>query len=150
MRTPGFDYGGFIAILVDQYDGAKAIDSLWNFIRTDNLNMNTVLFGAKIIQSFDQGFFADGRFGIGAVHYSTVEVTFGGPGIAEFRDEIFRDTWTFAVDLRGHGGIRLVPLGLTIGLGFRFLVPPSEGARVHLNSGPLWIFDIDLGAELRF
>ena len=37
-----------------------------------------------------------------------------------------------------------------IGMGFRFLVPPSEGARVSLDSGPLWVWDIDIGAELGF
>jgi hypothetical protein len=150
MRTPGFDYGAFVAVLVDQYGGGSVSDNGGNFMRTDNLNMTTLLVGGKVIQSLDQGFFADGRFGVGAVHYSTVEATFGGPAIPDFRDELLKDTWTFALDLRGHGGIRLGPVGLTLGLGFRFLVPPSEGARVSLDSGPLWIFDIDLGAEIGF
>jgi hypothetical protein len=149
-RQPGFDYGGFAAVLIDECPGSSVSDGAGNFIHPQNLNMTTILVGGKVIQSFDQGFFADGRFGIGAVHYNTVEATFGGPGIPDFHDELLRDTWTFAMDLRGHGGIRLGPVGLTIGLGFRFMVPPNEGARVSLDSGPLWIFDIDIGAEIGF
>jgi hypothetical protein len=150
MRTPGFDYGAFVALMVDEFSGGSVSDSLGNFIHPDNLNMNTFLVGAKVIQSFDQGFFADGRFGLGAVHYSAVNATFGGPLIPDFRDELLQDTWTFAMDLRGHGGIRVGPVGFTIGMGFRLLAPPSEGARVSLDSGPLWVFDIDLGVELGF
>ena len=150
MRTPGFDYGAFLAVMVDEFTGGSVSDSGGNFIHPDNLNMNTFLVGGKVIQSFDQGFFADGRFGLGAVHYSAVNATFGGPLLPDFHDELLKDTWTFALDLRGHGGIRLGPVGLTIGMGFRFLVPPSEGARVSLDSGPLWVFDIDLGAEIGF
>jgi len=149
-RQPGFDYGAFAAVLVDEFPGSSVTDSGGHFIHPDNLNMTTILVGGKVIQSFDQGFFADGRFGLGAVHYSAVEATFGGPGIPDFHDELLRDTWTFAMDLRGHGGIRFGPLGLTLGLGFRFMVPPSEGHRASLDSGPLWVFDIDLGAELGF
>jgi len=149
-RTPGFDYGAFVAVMVDEYGGGSTSDGIGNFLRTDNMNMSTYLVGGKVIQSFDEGFFADGRFGLGAVHYSAVNATFGGPGIPDFRDELLKDTWTFAVDLRGHGGIRLGPLGLTIGMGFRFLVPPNEGSRVSLDSGPLWIWDFDIGAELGF
>jgi hypothetical protein len=149
-RQAGFDYGVFGAVLVDEFSGNSISDGAGHFIHPQNLNMNTVLVGGKVIQSFDQGFFADGRFGLGAVHYSTVEATFGGPGIPDFHDELLRDTWTFAMDLRGHGGIRLGPVGLTIGMGFRFMVPPSEGGRISLDSGPLWIFDIDIGAEIGF
>jgi hypothetical protein len=149
-RQPGFDYGGFLAVMVDEFPGSSVTDDFGNFIRANNLNMTTVLVGGKVIQSFDQGFFADGRFGIGAVHYNEVAAAFGGPLTPEFHDVLFRDTWTFAMDLRGHGGIRLGPLGLTLGMGFRFMVPPNGGSNVSLNSGPLWVFDIDLGAELGF
>jgi hypothetical protein len=150
MRTPGFDYGAFVSVMVDEFEGSSVTDSVGNFIHPENLSMTTFLVGGKVIQSFEQGFFADGRFGLGAVHYSAVNATFGGPAIADFHDELFKDTVTFALDLRGHGGIRLGPLGLTIGMGFRMLVPPNEGGKVSLNSGPLWVWDIDLGAELGF
>lgn len=150
QRQAGFDYGGFLAVMIDQCPGSSVTDDVGNFIHPGNLDMNTILVGGKVIQTFDQGFFADGRFGIGAIHYSAVTATFGGPGIPDFHDELLRDTWTFAMDLRGHGGIRVGPLGLTMGLGFRLNVPPNGGSRVSLDSGPLWIFDIDIGAELGF
>lgn len=150
MRTPGFDYGIFVAYMSDTFGGSSASDDFGFTVRPGNLDATTVLVGGKVIQSFDQGFFADGRFGIGAVHYSSVIAEFVGPGIPPFRDELFEETWTFAMDLRGHGGIRLGPLGLTIGMGFRFMVPPNEGSKISMDPGPLWTWDIELGAELGF
>lgn len=150
MRSPGFDYGAFVAVMVDEFSGGSVSDDQGNFIRAEPLAMATFLVGGKFIQTFEQPLFADARFGLGAVHYSAVEATFGGPGVTEFHDELFRDTWTFALDLRGHGGVRLGPLAITLGLGFRLLIPPDGGARVSLDSGPLWVFDVDLGVELGF
>jgi len=150
MRTPGFDYGGFVAYMSDTYGGSSVSDDFNARVKANNLDVTTILVGGKVIQSFQDGFFADGRFGIGAVHYGSVQAEFSGPAIPTFRDELLEETWTFAVDLRGHGGIRLGPLGLTIGMGFRFMVPPNEGSRVNLDSGPFWTWDLDLGAELGF
>ncbi len=150
MRTPGFDYGAFLAVMVDDCSGGSVSDSAGNFIHPEDLNMTSFLVGAKVIQSLEGGFFADGRFGLGAVHYSAVNATFGGPLTPDFQDELFKDTVTFALDLRGHGGIRLGPLGLTIGMGFRMLAPPNEGGQLSMSSGPIWVWDIDLGAEIGF
>jgi hypothetical protein len=136
--------------MVDEFSGGSVSDSAGNYLHPGNLSMTSFLVGGKVIQSFDQGFFADGRFGLGAVHYSAVNAAFGGPLTPEFHDELFKDTVTFALDLRGHGGIRLGPLGLTIGMGFRMLMPPNEGGQLDMNSGPIWVWDIDLGAELGF
>lgn len=149
-RTPGFDYGAFVAYMSDTYSGGSVTDDFNASVRASNLDATTLLVGGKVIQSFQDGFFADGRFGIGAVHYSAVQGEFSGPLIPTFRDTLLKETWTFAMDLRGHGGIRLGPVGLTLGMGFRFMAPPTEGGRISLDSGPFWTWDIDLGAEIGF
>jgi hypothetical protein len=84
------------------------------------------------------------------VHYSSVEGSFEGPGLLKFRDTVFKDTWTFASEFKGHAGYRLGPVGVVLGLGFRIQAPPTEGNNFSMSSGAFWTFDIDLGAELGF
>jgi hypothetical protein len=150
MREKGFDYGFFVAILYDDFAGNSVSDGTGNFLRMDDLTTTSVLVGPKFLQHFQGGFFGDFRFGLGGVHYAAVEGTLGGPAVPDFRSEIFRDTWTFTMDLRMHGGVRLGPLGLTAGLGLRFQLPPSESAQIALDPRPVWIFDVDVGVELGF
>jgi hypothetical protein len=148
-HQPGFNYGIAVVITTDEYGGDHVNDSFGHSLSIENLTMNSILIGGKVIHTLGNNFYADGSFGVGAVHYSSVEGTFNGIGPA-FRDEILEDTWTFASMFRGHVGFRLGPLGIVAGLGFRIQAPPSEGARISMNSGAFWTFDLDLGAELGF
>jgi hypothetical protein len=150
MREKGFDYGFFVALLYDDYAGNSVSDGAGNSLRMDDLTVTSVLVGPKFMQHFQGGFFGDFRFGVGGVHYAAVEGTLGGPGVPDFRSEIFRDTWTFTMDLRMHGGVRLGPLGLVAGLGLRFQLPPNESSQISLDPRPLWVFDVDVGVELGF
>jgi len=146
----GFDYGGCLVFSQDQYGGGSESDGFGNSIQVSDLTMSTIMVGGKVINTFENGFFADGRFVMGAVHYSAVEADFRGPLVPLFHDEFLEDTWTFGMDIHGHGGIRLGPLAIVIGMGFRFMLPPNEGGRVDLDSGAVWTWDIDLGVELGF
>jgi len=83
---------------------------------------------------------------MGAIHYSAVGATFGGPGIADFHDELFPgyldpSRW----DLRGHGGIRLGPLVSRSAWASRFLVPRAKAVGSAWTRGRSGL-DIDLGA----
>lgn len=146
----GMRYGIYFTMMVDEFNGSSAHDDFGNFVSPDNMTVNAYLLGGKVMQSFGKGFFAEGRMGLGAVHWSSVPATFGGPLTPDFQGELFRESWTFGMEIRGGGGIKLGPLGLTLGLGFRWFFPPSEGSVATLNSGPMWTFDIDLGAEIGF
>jgi hypothetical protein len=148
-QQPGLNYGIAVILNSDEFGGDHVNDSLGRSLSLENLNMNSLLVGGKIIHSLGGAFYADGSFGIGAAHYTAVEGTFSGIG-PSFRDEIFQDTWTFASQFRGHAGIRLGPVGVVAGLGFRIQAPPHEGARITMNSGAFWTFDLDLGVELGF
>jgi len=106
--------------------------------------------GVKAAQPLGGNFYTDGRFGLGGVHYSEVMGDFKGPLFPSVRDVLFEETWTFGMELLGHVGIRLGPLGLNFGMGFTLWVPPSEGTRIQLDSGPLYTFFLELGAELGF
>ncbi len=143
--------GGYLAFSQDHFYGASATDGHGNSFTTNDLDMNTYLVGMTLYQNLGNGFFTQGRLGLGAVHYSAVDAqyrfivspTFDGPFLA--------DTWNFAMELRGGGGYRVGPFGFTLGLGGRMLLPPNEAGTVaSLDSGILWTFDIDVGVEIGF
>ncbi|HEX7900942.1 MAG TPA: hypothetical protein VF950_24500 [Planctomycetota bacterium] len=146
----GMRYGAYLALEIDHFEGDSVSGDLGGKIRPDDLEMSTIIVGGKGLHTLSETAVAGGRFGIGAVHYSSVDATFSGPLVAGVRDEFIEDTWTFASEFRGHAGVKLGPLALTAGLGLRVLAPPREGDRLDMNSGAFWTFDLDLGAELGF
>lgn len=149
-REPGFNYGALLLLETDEYGGDRVNGAAGNSVSVENLTMNSLLVGGKVIQTLGGGFYADGHIGLGVVHYSSVEGSFEGPGLLKFRDTVFKDTWTFASEFKGHAGYRLGPVGVVLGLGFRIQAPPTEGNNFSMSSGAFWTFDIDLGAELGF
>ena len=148
-RTPGFNYGVMLMLQTDEFGGERINGAFNNSVTVDDMTMNSILVGGKVIHSLGGGFYADGHVAIGAVHYLAVDATFTG-GFAQFRDEIFDDTWTFASQFRGHVGYRAGPVGIVAGQGCRIQAPPSEGSGVSFDSGPCWTFDLELGVELGF
>ncbi len=145
-----FRYGGFVALGVEHYEGDSVTDDFGRTLRPGDLDVTTYLIGGKVVQPMGKTTFLDGRFSVGAVHYSSVPATFSVPGVATFEGEFLEETWTLAFDLRGHGGVRLGPLALVAGLGLHIMLPPSEGDSVDLSGGAFFAFDLEIGAELGF
>lgn len=144
--------GVYVSFMQDHFSGTTTSDSAGTKITTDDLSMNTYLVGGTVYQNLGEGVYTEGRMGIGAVHYSAVPGTLTSPGLLgqTFQDTLFKDSWNFASEIRGAIGYRLGPLGLSVGMGFRFLAPPNEGSLVDLSPGAFMTWDIDLGAELGF
>lgn len=149
-RSPGMSHGIVVLLQGDEFGGRHLDGALGNSVKLDDLAMYSFLVGGKVVQTFEGGLYVDGYVAIGVVHYRSVDGTFSGPALAEFRDEVLKDTWTFASAFRVHGGLRLGPLGFVLGLGLRVQAPPSEGGRISMDSGAFWTFDLDLGVELGF
>ena len=149
-QSPGLNYGVMLMLQTDEFGGERINGIGNNSVQFEDMTMNSLLIGGKVLHTLGGGFYADGHFAIGVVHYTAVEGTFSGPALTQFRDEVFEDTWTFASQFRGHVGYRAGPVGLVLGLGFRVQAPPSEGARISFDSGAFWTFDLELGVELGF
>jgi hypothetical protein len=149
-QSPGVTYGVMLMLQTDEFGGERINGVFNNSVTVDDMTMNSLLVGGKVIHTLGGGFYADGHIAIGAVHYTAVEGTFSGPALPQFRDSVFEDTWTFASQFRGHVGYRAGPVGIALGLGFRIQAPPEEGSRVSFESGAFWTFDLELGVELGF
>jgi hypothetical protein len=144
-----FRYGFYIAVLEDQYAGRKVSDDLGASINAGDMSMASLLVGGKVV-NVGKGWEADGRMGIGAVHYSEVSGIFNAPAVTQFNALLFEDTWTFAMELRGHGALTLGPVALQLGMGFRLMAPPNAGSLINLNSGLMFTFDLEIGLEIGF
>lgn len=146
----GFELGGYLSLQQQRFHGGSVHDDFGNSVKSSDLDVAGWMVGVKAGQPLGDGFYTDGRFGIGAVHYSEVMGDFKGPAFPEVRDVLFEETWTFAMELLGHAGIRLGPLGINVGMGFTLWVPPNEGSQLDLDSGPLYTWFFELGVELGF
>lgn len=143
-------YGFFVSLATDTYGGDSADDAYGNRVKVDDLTMTTLLVGGKVEGTSGPSVFFDGRAGLGAVHTNQVMGDFSGPLVPEFTTEFLEEGYTFVFEFRGHGGVELGPINLVAGLGFRFMVPPSEGDTIDLDGGLLMTFDIEVGVEIGF
>lgn len=142
-------YGGYIILSMDTYEGESVSEGSFKMAMSD-LDMTMIIAGGKVETPLGNKFFGDARAGIGVVHYSAVDATISGPLFNPFIAEFYEDTYTFAFEVRGHGGVELGPLQLVAGMGFRFLAPPDEGSSVDLSSGLFYTWDLEIGVELGF
>jgi len=152
-RSPGTNYGLLLLYQVDEYTGRSVSGATGTRLSLDDMTVNTLQIGGRVIHASGQDVYFGGAFALGCVHYSEVEGTFSGPlvpiGVSN-RDKILRDTFTFASTFRGDAGYRLGPVALTIGMSLRIMAPPSEGSNFNMDSGAFWTFDLHLGAEIGF
>jgi hypothetical protein len=145
-----YSAGAYLSISQDHFTGNNVSDGHGNKLLVDDMEMNTYMVGLTSFQDMGQGAFVDGRFGLGAVHYSKVDADFIFVLNQPFRATFLDDTWNLALEVRGGGGYRFGALGIHLGLGMKMLLPPNQGPTLTLDSGILWTFDIDLGIEINF
>jgi hypothetical protein len=147
-----FSFGTYVSLMQDHLSGDRVSDDSGTSLTADDMTMESYIVGGTVYQNMGNSVYTEGRLGIGAVHYSQVNGTFRYPFPINqtFEGTLFEDTWTLTLEVRGAIGYRLGPLGLSLGTGFRMMMPPKSGDAIDLNSGVLLAWDIDLGVELGF
>jgi hypothetical protein len=146
-----FSMGGYIGFSQAHYYGESANDGHGNSFTAGDLSLNTYLIGATVYQALGDGFFSQGRLGLGAVHYDKVDAQYRFAFAPVFDGPLFAETWNFAMELRGGGGYRFGPFAVTLGIGGQMLFPPRDAVAVaSFDSGVIWTIDVDLGFEIGF
>jgi hypothetical protein len=145
-----FSMGGYVGFSQDHFGGDNVGDGHGNTIKVDDMTMNTYLVGGTMYQALGDGWFTDGRLGIGAVHYSQVDAEYHFKFNPVFTSGFLEDSWNFATEFKGGGGYRAGPFAFTLGIGVRMLFPPSEAGAISIEQGILWTFDIVAGVEIGF
>jgi len=142
--------GGYAAFGWDWYGGSHTQDNAGTEVRPDTLRTSTIFVGIKGTGVVEGDFFGDLRFGLGAVHYDTLDATFRPRTGPEGRGELFADTWAFALEVRMHFGWHVGAVGVVFGLGGRLQAPPDRGADSSLDPDAFYALDFDVGLELSF
>jgi hypothetical protein len=144
------EMGGYAAFECDWFKGSDSHDDAGNRIRPNDLQLPSVFVGFKAAGAVRDNFFGDVRVGVGAAHFRSLMARFQVPGGPDTKEELFADTWTFAMEARFHFGWELGPVGIVFGMGGRLIAPPDRGAGSTLDPGILWTVDFELGVQIGF
>jgi hypothetical protein len=142
--------GGYAAFECDWFRGSHTTDDSGTSIRPDELQLPEVFVGFKASGEVREDFFGDIRVGLGSAHFPSLKATYQPPGLPESRQELFADTWTFAMEIRFHFGWDLGFGAIVFGMGGRLITPPDRGAGSTLNPDILWTIDFELGFQVGF
>lgn len=142
--------GLYVAFEYDWFGGNTADAEPATRIHPDTMKLASTLVGFKAEGPIQGDMYGAVRGGVGAVHYPSLMADFDPAGGVPGRGELFRDTWTFAMELRIHFGWKAGPLQLFFGFGGRLYMPPDSGANSTLDPSLLFLLDFEIGAELGF
>jgi hypothetical protein len=144
------EMGGFVAFEIDWFRGSATHDDSGTTLRADDLELPSVFLGFKAAGAVREAFFGDVRLGLGTAHFPQLKARFQTPAGADSREELFAETWTFAMEARFHFGWDLGPAAIVFGMGGRLFAPPNHGAGSTLDPGILWTVDFELGVQVGF
>ncbi|HVE40739.1 MAG TPA: hypothetical protein VNM14_12670 [Planctomycetota bacterium] len=144
------EMGGYVAFECDWFKGSAADDSSGTRIRPDDLQLPSVFVGFKAAGAVRDALFGDVRVGLGAAHFRSLKARYQVPGGPDTKQELFADTWTFAMEARFHFGWDLGFGAIVFGMGGRLIAPPDRGAGSTLDPDILWTLDFELGLQIGF
>jgi hypothetical protein len=147
-RSPAM--GGYVAFECDWYGGDTATDDAGTKFSPETLRLPQVYVGFKAEGTVQDNFFGDLRLGFGAAHYPSLMATVRPAGLPASDREFFKDTWTFAMELRMHFGWRAGPVAFIFGMGGRLIAPPKEGDFISMDPAELWTLDFEAGLVVGF
>jgi len=147
-RTPAM--GAYVALECDWFGGGDATDDFGTRISTETLRLPQFYVGFKAQGTVQDNFYGDLRFGLGAAHFPSLDAKFRPAGGVQTTREFFQDTWSFAMELRMHFGVKAGPARFFGGIGGRLIAPPDEGVTVSMNPAELWTLDFEVGVEVGF
>lgn len=153
--TPHWGVGGYVSVGWDRFDGERVDVSPTDFVKPDDMDLSTVLVGAKVVQRISPFAYWEGRLGLGMVHYSSVDwsgfdnSTPPGPFSGE---ELFSSANRFAFEVGGRVGFGSPHIQGDFGFGVRIMGGAKRGRDVTSFVDPeiLTTVMLELGITLRF
>ena len=150
--TPEWGVGGYLSVGWDEFTGQTLHFSNGDFVSVDNMDLSTVIVGAKLVQRVGPFVVWDGRLGVGIVHYSKVDWSGVDTGIPFSNEELFRPVTRAVFELGGRIGVGSRNVQVDFGFGFRAMGGAARGADVSALVDPdvLFTFMLELGLTVRF
>jgi hypothetical protein len=144
--------GIYVSIQRDMYEGDRVSEGL-AFIDPDDLDLTAGFVGLNVITDMGGGSYGSAHVGVGMARFEQVNARVSLAAGGDDKQELFQASEEFAMEFRYRFTARVGPLGLTGGLGFRYITGPEEGnSNVGdlIDTHPFWTFDVDFGVELGF
>jgi len=154
--APHWGVGPYVSYNWDRFDGNRINFPNGDFVEADQMTLNSVFVGGKVLQHLSPWVMWEGRMGLGIVTYSHTEwsgfdsgATIPGPFSNE---ELFQRITRGAFEIGGRIGVGSPHVQADFGFGIRIMGGASRGRNVTDAVDPdfLTTFMLELGLSLRF
>jgi len=152
--APHWGVGGYVSYNWDRFDGNTITFINGDTASPDQMTLNSVFVGGKVLQHLSPWVMWEGRMGLGLVTYSRVEWSgFDSsiPGTFS-NEELFQRITRGAFEIGGRIGVGSPNIQADFGFGVRIMGGASRGRDVSDAVDPdiLTTFTLELGLSLRF
>jgi len=154
--APYWGVGGYVSYNWDRFNGNRINFAGGDFAEADQMTLNSVFVGGKVLQKLSPWVSWEGRMGLGLVTYSHVEWSgfdSGGVPPGPFsNEELFQRITRAAFEIGGRIGVGSPNVQAEFGFGVRIMGGASRGRDVSDAVDPdiLTTFMLELGLALRF
>jgi hypothetical protein len=152
--APHWGVGPYVSYNWDRFDGNSITTSSGFSATPDQMTLNSVFVGGKVLQRLSPWVSWEGRMGLGLVTYSHTEWSgFDPTGPETFsNEELFQRITRGAFEIGGRIGVGSPHVQADFGFGVRIMGGASRGRDVTNSVDPdyLTTFMLELGLSLRF
>jgi hypothetical protein len=150
--APHWGVGPYVSYNWDRFDGNRINFSGGDFVEADQMTLNSVFVGGKVLQRISPWVSWEGRMGLGLVTYSQVEWSGVDAGVPFSNEELFQRITRGAFEIGGRIGVGSPHVQAEFGFGVRIMGGASRGSDVTDAVDPevLTTFMLELGLSLRF
>jgi hypothetical protein len=150
--TPHWGVGGYLSVGWDTFSGNRLHFSSGDEVQPDDMDLTTVILGAKVVQQISPYAYWEGRLGMGMVHYSAVEWSGVDTGVPFSNEELFAAANKFVFEIGGRVGFGNPVIQGDFGFGIRIMDGAKRGEDVTTFVDPelLITWMLELGITMRF
>lgn len=150
--APYWGVGPYVSYNWDRFDGNRIFFANGDEFEADNMTLNSVFVGGKVLQRLSPWMTWEGRIGLGLVTYSHVEWSGIDTGTPFSNEELFQRITRGAFEIGGRIGAGSPNIQAEFGFGIRIMGGASRGRDVTNAIDPdyLTTFMLELGLSMRF
>jgi hypothetical protein len=150
--APHWGVGPYVSYNWDRFDGNRINFASGDFVEADQMTLNSVFVGGKVLQHLSPWVSWEGRMGLGLVTYSHTEWSGVDSGVPFSNEELFQRITRGAFEIGGRICVGSPHVQGDFGFGIRIMGGASRGRNVTDAIDPdyLTTFMLELGLSLRF
>jgi hypothetical protein len=150
--APTWAIGGYLSVGWDSFNGNTVGFTPIDFVRPEDMELTTAILGVKVLQRVSPYVIWEGRMGVGAVHYSSVDWSGQDAGVPFANEQLFQSITRAVWEIGGRIGVGNPHIEADFGFGIRIMGGASRGRDVtnFIDPDILTTFMLELGVTVRF